>query len=272
MTERLDDILVRDGKMKILLNVSYAYGEVLDSLSKVGNLLNGSQCAVIKDQKKVKVGHTSLRCKDVSAECYIKQYKAFSLRKKLEGIFLPSRISRAWEGARLLLARGIRTAEPIAAIEMRRFGLLQESYYVSKAIPESEISVHYFEKEFGAQSPNSVRRRREFVRALARFFRSLHQENIYHSDLKDYNILVSAGDGPNPYAFWLLDVECVGRFGPIGGRRRLKNLIQINKTLGEKMKLTDRLAFLKEYLGAGEAERLGKKQKALIRKVFRRSP
>jgi serine/threonine protein kinase len=263
--------VIRDGRTTIFLNVSYAYGEMLDSLSHLGALLENPERAIIKDQKKTKVVRTFLRYNDNSVQCYVKQYKAFSLRKKLEGTLLPSRISRAWRGAKILLDRGIRTAEPIAAIEMRRRGLLQESYYISKAIPEAQISVHYFGKAFASRNSDSLRQKRKFVRSLARFFRSLHCANIYHSDLKDYNIIVNATDSPDPFTFWLLDVECVGGFRGMESRRKLKNLVQINRTLGEKMKLTDRFAFLKEYLSAGANERLTEKQKKLIRKVFRRS-
>jgi hypothetical protein len=271
MTGSLDDIVFRDGQATIRLNVLYAYSEMLDSFADIHQLLDSSECTIIKDQKKTKVARTPLKYDGNTIECYVKQYKAFSLRKKFEGKILPSRISRAWRGAKLLLDRGIKTAEPIAAVEIRRLGLLRESHYISRAIPNAEISVHYFGTAFSARDSDSFRRKREFVRSLARFFRSLHEADIYHSDLKDYNIIVSNIGDPPPFTFWLLDVECVGGFRGMETRRKLKNLVQINRTLGEKMKLTDRLAFLKEYLGVSERERLGKKEKDLVRKVFRRS-
>jgi RIO-like serine/threonine protein kinase len=106
---------------------------------------------------------------------------------------------------------------------------------------------------------------------MAHAFRRLHETDIYHSDLKDYNILVSAEKEPLDWKFWFLDVDCVSRFRGMTRRRTIKNLAQLNRTLGKKMKLTDKMAFFKEYFGLGRKENLPPAHKRLIRQVFRRS-
>ncbi len=58
-------------------------------------------------------------------------------------------------------------------------------------------------------------------------------------------------------AFVLLDLEDVRPLARIGRRRRLKNLAQLERTLGRHASATDRLRFLRAYLGpdASRAER-----------------
>jgi len=271
MSDGFDDIFIRNGAIKLHASISYAHVDLLDAVGRMESFFDDPDCEIIKDQKKVKVARAAIEIDGKNVQCYIKQFKPFSLRKRLEGIFYPSRARRAWKGAKELLSNGINTAEPIAAVEVRKCGLLRESYYITKEIPNSEISVHHFSRRFASEDPESTRQKREFVRALAGFFRAFHRTSIYHSDLKDYNIMVSAdGDCATPI-FWALDVECVGRYWGMGGRRKLKNLVQITKTLGREMTAADRMAFLREYFGLDASQPLDARRKRLVKKVLRRS-
>jgi tRNA A-37 threonylcarbamoyl transferase component Bud32 len=80
-------------------------------------------------------------------------------------------------------------------------------------------------------------------------FARLHGHDVYHNDLKDVNILVrrdSNGDAEN---FYLLDLEGIRRYRRLNRRRRVKNLVQLNRTLGQYLRMTDKLRFLAGYLG-----------------------
>jgi hypothetical protein len=99
----------------------------------------------------------------------------------------------------------------------------------------------------------------------------LHAADIYHNDLKDYNILFTAGSEPGREEFWFLDVDCVSAFRGMTKRRRIKNLIQLNKTLGKEMTLTDKMEFFREYFGAEQKDGLTREQKRVISRVLRRS-
>jgi tRNA A-37 threonylcarbamoyl transferase component Bud32 len=88
---------------------------------------------------------------------------------------------------------------------------------------------------------------------LARLLSRLHRRKIYHNDFKDANIVVSA-TSPGDEKFFLLDVEGVRRCWYVSGRRRLKNLVQLNRTLGKFLTQADKLFFLKAYLGSAPVE------------------
>jgi hypothetical protein len=89
--------------------------------------------------------------------------------------------------------------------------------------------------------------RHRFARALGDLFRRLHAAGVYHNDLKDVNILVR-GDDAEP-ALVLLDLERVQIGGWLGRRRRTKNLVQLERTLGRRVSAAARLRVLHAYLG-----------------------
>src|SRR5262249_34053938 len=89
--------------------------------------------------------------------------------------------------------------------------------------------------------------RRALARALGELFRRLHAAGVYHNDLKDVNVLVR-GEPHRPECV-LLDLEDVRCAAGVARRRRQKNLVQLERTLGRQAAATDRLRFLKAYLG-----------------------
>ncbi len=93
------------------------------------------------------------------------------------------------------------------------------------------------------------RQRRIFLGALAALFRSLHEMGIYHNDLKDANIFVRRDENIQEGSFYLLDLEGIRRFRHLGERRRVKNLVQLNRTMGRMLSNTKKIYFLKTYLG-----------------------
>src|SRR5439155_505210 len=87
-----------------------------------------------------------------------------------------------------------------------------------------------------------------FARALGDLFRRLHTAGLYHNDLKDVNVLVD-GSAVAPHLV-VLDLERVRALGRVGRRRRVKNLVQLARTLGRQARATDCARFLGMYLGA----------------------
>src|SRR5262249_36419442 len=103
--------------------------------------------------------------------------------------------------------------------------------------------------------------RRGFAQALGAFFRRLHAAGVYHNDLKDVNLLVT---GPlSAPRFTLLDLERV-TLGDVSDRRRVKNLVQLARTLGPLATRTDRARFLAAYA----ADERGRRR-ALAARVLR---
>src|SRR5262249_27902343 len=57
----------------------------------------------------------------------------------------------------------------------------------------------------------------------------------------------------------LLDLEGIRRYRKLNRRRQMKNLVQLNRTLGKYLRATDKLRFLESYLGPSFSNRIGKR-------------
>jgi tRNA A-37 threonylcarbamoyl transferase component Bud32 len=107
------------------------------------------------------------------------------------------------------------------------------------------------------------------LRDLANLFRSLHAQHVYHDDLKDANILAAEDGSGSSVCFFLLDFEGVRRYSRLSERRRLKNLVQLNRTLGRYLRRPEKLYFLKAYLESASNDRVIKRR--LVSKVLRQT-
>lgn len=213
-------------------------------------------CEIVKDQQKIKVARAQVKLGGEIKQVYVKRYNAFSLRYRLFSLLGRSAALRAWLGAEILRRAGFKTGSPIAAVECRSWWMLTKSFYISEAIPSAKTVDLYWMAELAPLvGREGLSRRRRFLRALAELFRHLHEEGIYHNDLKDVNILVGDGDGRQEHSFFLLDLEGVRRYPRLRFRRRTKNLVQLNRTMRSKLRKSDRLYWLKVYLGKNHLDR-----------------
>jgi hypothetical protein len=219
-----------------------------DLLADPDLLFADPRCEVIKDQRKIKVGRIWLEIEGEPRRIYLKRYNAFSWRYRLASLFVPSGASRSWIGAGILVRSGFQTGRPIAAVEFRSWGMLTKSFYLSEEIPGGRTADTYWREELiPLGGREGLLRRRNFLTALAGLFRSLHAKNIYHNDLKDANILVRAGQS-HEEGFYLLDLEGIREYRYLNRRRQVKNLVQLNRTMGKYLTRTERIHFLQVYL------------------------
>jgi hypothetical protein len=89
---------------------------------------------------------------------------------------------------------------------------------------------------------------------LAELYRSLHAAGIYHNDLKDANV-IAADCNPRNEVFCLLDLEGVRRCSRLSERRKIKNLVQLYRTMGRTLSRSEKLHGLRAYLGDGFCDR-----------------
>ncbi len=221
---------------------------MFDSLADADRLLEASDCDIIKDQKKVKVGRVSLN-REESKIVYIKRYNAFSLRYRLQSILACSGAERSLRGAAILSAIGVLTARPVAVIEHRNARMLVKSFYVSEEVKGGKTADAFWRedlKQFTGLA--GFRHRRDFLRKLAALFSRLHEHNVYHNDLKDANIIVAPSSDNAPGSLYLLDLEGVRRYARLSRGRHLKNLVQLNRTFGRYLRRSELLYFLRCYL------------------------
>ncbi|MGH7797742.1 MAG: lipopolysaccharide kinase InaA family protein [Candidatus Binatia bacterium] len=261
--------LEKRGGARIWISQSYTDPLFVDLLADPDRLLSDAQCHVIKDQEKIKVGQLTVNIGSGAARSlYVKRYNAFSLRYTLLSTIVRSGALRSLQGAEILKKAGIPIATPVAAVENRRCGMIRKSFFVSEEISGGKTADAYWIDELQHRKGHEgFRSRLDFLRQLAGLFHSLHAQRIYHNDLKDANILVVVHRNGESIELLLLDLEGVRRYSRLSERRRVKNLVQLYRTLGRYVPSPQRLFFLKCYLGPSFVDRHLKRK--LIRRVLR---
>ncbi len=151
---------------------------------------------------------------------------------------------RSWQGANLLHEHGFCAPRPLAVLERWRGGLIRESVYVSQGLVSQVGLDQYWQERHTAWSPAQQRR---FLTALADFLRHFHTAGLYAGDMKDANLLVET-ISDTEWRFYLVDLDRVHHFPALSLKRRLKNLVQLERTLGQRVRLSQRVSFLYRYL------------------------
>jgi hypothetical protein len=221
----------------------------VDVLADLDGLLNDPKCRIVKDERKIKVARITVSIAGEIRSLYLKRYNAFSLRYKLLSPFFRSGALRALNGASVLREVGIASATPLAGVEDRVFGILQRSFFVTEEIAGAKtVDAYWVEDLRNRQGRAGFKGRRLFLSELAALFHTLHARRTYHNDLKDANIMALPGDKSETTKFFLLDLEGVRRCHHLSRRRKVKNLIQIYRTLGRFLSRSQQLFFLKHYM------------------------
>jgi serine/threonine protein kinase len=242
-------VFLKTDGTRIWLHEALMEEAVLDALRHPDALFERGECRIIKNQRKIRIGRTALAIRGLSTPVYVKRYNAFSWRYKVLSLFSRSGALRSLRGAVVLARIGLQTGNPLAVLELRRWGLLAGSFYISKEIASSyRADIYWRDRLRPLSGVIGFRGRRRFLQDLAGLFRRLHQAGVYHNDLKDANILVSAG-GAGKEAFYLLDLDGVRNLFFLSWRRRVKNLVQLNRTLGRLLRRSEKLYWLQQYLG-----------------------
>jgi serine/threonine protein kinase len=219
----------------------------LELLADPDRLFTLPGCQIIKDERKVRVGRVVLQLGEDILKVYLKRYNAFSWRYRLGSLFMRSEAHRSWRGAALLSQVGFNVGTALAAVEYRSFGMLAKSFYMSAEVPGSFTVDAFWDAKSKEMNGRQIWcLQKSFIRELAQLFISLHAKDIYHKDLKDANILVQEREGARQY--YLTDLEDVSTPGRLSSRRKIKNLVQLDRTLGKKFSRGRRLYFLKVYL------------------------
>jgi len=198
-----------------------------------------------------------------SGAVVIKHQRLHTWRRSGDALWHGSPARRAWRGARLLQAYGFPVSRPLAAFERRVAGTVRESWYCSEALLTQVPLDVYWRK----QHPHWTRQqRRAFLQALAGFLRRFHAAGLYAGDLRDANLLVEE-EGNESWQFYLVDLDRVLHSERLSQRRRLKNLVQLERTLGRRARASERLFFLHQYLGHPLPSRA--QRHALMRQLLR---
>jgi tRNA A-37 threonylcarbamoyl transferase component Bud32 len=267
---RPEFILAKHGSLSMHVVQSLAQ-ELIPSLAgDPDRFFHLAGCEIIKDQRKIKVARIKLKIRGDAKTVYLKRYNAFSWRYRFGSIFQSSGAVRSLQGAVILSEAGIPTVRPLAAVDSRSWGMLNGSFFLSEEIENGKTADAYWREQLlTIKGKDGMRRRKRFVSAIGELFRSLHKRDVYHNDLKDANILVRPDSSGCAEEFYLLDLEGIRRYRKLNRRRQIKNLVQLNRTLGKYLRASDKLRFLESYLGSSFSNRIDKR--AWVAGVLRQS-
>jgi serine/threonine protein kinase len=243
-----DFILLQHGATSLWIDEKLNRPPLIELIWDPDRFFSDKSCVVVKDQKKIKVARVPVEISGVLYRIFIKRYNAFSLRSRLLSIFTRSGAFRSLQGAAILTDAGFATAKPLAALESRRCGVVTKSFYLTEEIAGGKTADAYWREDLTMTQPKRLPRRRRFIGGLARTFQALHRQGVYHNDLKDANIIVVPDSDAE--LFYLLDLEGTRRYSDLNLRRKIKNLVQLNHTLGRLLRRTEKMYFLKIYLGS----------------------
>jgi hypothetical protein len=133
-------------------------------------------------------------------------------------LFRKSKAARSYLYSRQLNEKGIATPPPIAWLDCYKYGLLNESYFVSLHEPDKTL------REMTAVNGTF---KSILYKPLASFALTLHQLGIYHDDFSSGNILIrETEDG---YDFSMVDLNRI-KFQKVSFEQGLRNLSKLALT------------------------------------------
>lgn len=198
-----------------------------------------------------------------SGTVVIKHQRLRTWRRSGDALWHGSPARRSWHGAQLLQTHGFPVARPLAAVEQRVAGTVRESWYCSEALL-TQVPLDAYWRDHQRQWTRA--QRRVFLQSLAEFLRTFHAAGLYAGDMRDANLFVES-DGELHWKFYLVDLDRVLHYKKLSQRRRLKNLVQLERTLGRRASASERMFFLHHYLGHPLPSRA--QRHALTRRLLR---
>src|SRR5271156_2535057 len=181
---------------------------------------------------------------------FVKRVRSGSWARGLIAPARGSRVGRWLNGAAMLSLAGFNRPAPLAALEVSKAGAVSECYLVCEALNDATVlsgavldggRVHF-------------RSRRRLLNAVAREVRRLHDAGLYTHDLQETNLMVQECDGAPPRISFV-DLEDFRRVRSVSWRRRLVNLVHLDRSIGRFLNRPARLRCLYDYLGSNTRER-----------------
>ncbi|MEA2102088.1 MAG: lipopolysaccharide kinase InaA family protein [Thermodesulfobacteriota bacterium] len=158
---------------------------------------------------------------------------------------------RSWKGLLTLYFNGISVAGPVAIIVYKD----QTSALITRILEYPDLDRYIFH----AYASLDQRQRFFIASGLGKTIGRMHNLHILHYDLKACNIKVEK-DTPG---FYFLDTDRVVQSGPISGRLKLRNLVQLNTSIPLRVSRSERMTFIRAY-----ADETKDAPRATFRKVW----
>jgi tRNA A-37 threonylcarbamoyl transferase component Bud32 len=254
-------------RMDVIYAESAAWRAVIERAEEI---LAGAECRIVKDEGRTLAGIVSL--KDLPP-VFIKRTTTSSRGRGIAARALGSRARRALSGAQILRAARIPHPRPLAAMDLTQRGAVRVSYLVSVALVGADTLSRFALGPRGIKG-RDARRRRRILDTVACEVRRMHDAGVYTLDLQETNVMV-AEDEAGGFRVYFIDLEDIRRVRSVSWKRRMLNLVHLDRSIGRFLCRAARLAFLYSYLGSrperGEARRIVRELAALRAAVERRA-
>lgn len=147
----------------------------------------------------------------------VKRYKPLNLLKSLVYTFFrPNKARRAYQNAQRLRLRGFNTPHEIGFVEVKKWGLLQQTYYLCAFSNAQPIRSWLIDRDPFSQP---------LAEAYAAFVASLHEAGVLHGDLNPTNVRFRQSN--KGYSFELIDINRMAFYTcPVPKGPSMENLTQ----------------------------------------------
>ncbi|MDQ1243829.1 MAG: hypothetical protein QG565_169 [Campylobacterota bacterium] len=191
------------------MRLDYVHERYLHLLKSIKSYFYNSNDSIHKARNEIKII-------DFEGESLVvKSFKIPNIINKIVYTFF--RDSKAKKSYKNSLEIGDFTPKPIGYIEFKKFGLINESYFVSEN----------FKYDFTIREPllqTDFKGKEEVFKAFSRFTYNLHEKGIFHLDYSPGNILIKEENGT--YVFKIVDINRM-EFKPLNLEERLKNFSKL---------------------------------------------
>jgi tRNA A-37 threonylcarbamoyl transferase component Bud32 len=196
-------------------------------------------------------------------EVFVKRVDTGSWLQGLVDRLRGSRARRTLRGAAILEAAGFAHPKPFAALETRSMGAVRASYVLSEALSNARmLSV------FALGDGRNFLRRKWISEAVAREIRGMHDAGIYTRDMQETNLMLEARD--HQLTIYFVDLEDFQRARKVSRRRRMLNLVHLDRSIGRFVCRSQRLRFFYNYLGGRPAHEEARRRVGELFEIRRR--
>ena len=213
-------------------------------VERADELMASPDFRVLKSEARTRAGFIDVPGAETA---FIKRVEVPSWSRGVFERIRGSRAARSLAGAAMLKAHGLAHPEPLAAMDLYQAGAIRASYLVSRALINAD-SLSRFMLGPGEIKGRNVHRRKQISDTVAAQIRRLHESGLYTRDLQETNIMVEDNEhgGFNVY---FIDLEDFRRTANISWKRRITNLVHLDRSIGRFLCRAARLDFLYSYLG-----------------------
>jgi len=177
-------------------------------------------------------------------DAVVKRYDAYKARDRAKGWTRATRGRRAYAAACTLLELQVDTPPPLGFLECLHPDGHPVSYFINEWLPEANTARAFIKPRLHQQPAET---RNAVGQQLFSLLNQLYDKGIYHGDTKASNLLVTDESDNDHRRFFWIDLESV-QFGIKPMRYHiLRNLVQLNGSIGRKLPREERIAFLHRF-------------------------